>query len=62
VTPEQVADGLACGPDLQTHIDAVRPYLDAGFDEIALVQVGADAQAGFCAWAEQELLPALREL
>ncbi len=62
VTPQDVADGLACGPDLQAHVDAVKAYLDAGFDEVALVQIGADTQALFCAWAERELLPALREL
>jgi G6PDH family F420-dependent oxidoreductase len=62
VTPEDIADGLACGPDVQAHVDAVEPYLDAGFDEVALVQIGADTQADFCAWAERELLPALREL
>jgi G6PDH family F420-dependent oxidoreductase len=62
VTPEQVAESLACGSDVQAHVDAVKPYLEAGFDEVALVQIGADTQAGFCAWAERELLPALREL
>ncbi|HKG38363.1 MAG TPA: TIGR03557 family F420-dependent LLM class oxidoreductase [Conexibacter sp.] len=62
VTPEDVAEGIACGPDVQTHVDAVKPYLDAGFDEVALVQVGAETQADFCAWAEGELLPALRGL
>jgi G6PDH family F420-dependent oxidoreductase len=62
VTPEQVAEGLACGPDVQVHVDAVRPYLEADFDEVALVQIGADTQDDFCAWAGRELLPALREL
>jgi G6PDH family F420-dependent oxidoreductase len=62
VTPEQVAESLACGPDVQAHVDAVTPYLDAGFDEVALVQIGAETQGDFCTWAERELLPALREL
>lgn len=62
VTPEQVGEALACGPDVQAHVDAVKPYLEAGFDEVALVQIGAETQADFCAWAERELLPALREL
>jgi len=62
VTPAQVAEGIACGPDVEAHVAAVRPYLDAGFDELALVQIGADTQADFCAWAQRELLPALREL
>ena len=40
----------------------IRPYLDAGFDQIALVQIGGEAQSDFIRWAEHELLPALREL
>ena len=62
VTREQVGEGIACGPDVATHVAAIRPYLDAGFDEVALVQIGADTQADFCGWAQRELLPALHEL
>ena len=62
VTPEQVAEQLACGPDVEDYLEAVRPYVEAGFTEIALVQIGADHQAPFFSWAEQELLPALRSL
>lgn len=40
----------------------MRPYVEAGFTEIALVQIGADHQAPFVSWAERELLPALRSL
>ncbi|MYT28863.1 hypothetical protein GTY73_08430 [Streptomyces sp. SID8354] len=39
-----------------------RPYVDAGFTEVALVQIGGDRQEPFLEWAEAELLPALREL
>jgi G6PDH family F420-dependent oxidoreductase len=62
VTPEQVADALSCGPDVDAHVEAVKPFIDAGFDEVALVQIGADHQEPFTTWAEQELLPALRSL
>jgi G6PDH family F420-dependent oxidoreductase len=62
VTPEQVADALSCGPDIDEHVEAVKAFIDAGFDEIALVQIGADHQEPFTAWAEQELLPTLRSL
>ncbi len=62
VTPEQVAQQIACGPDLGEHVKQVRRFIDAGFDEIALVQIGGDTQSMFLAWAENELLPALREL
>ena len=62
VTPEQVGEQLPCGPDVEEHVEKIRPFLDAGFTEVALVQIGADRQADFCAWAERELLPALRAL
>ncbi len=62
VTEEQVSEQLACGPDVEEHVAKIKPFIDAGFTEIALVQIGADTQAGFTSWAERELLPALRAL
>jgi len=43
-------------------VDKIKPFVEAGFTEIALVQIGADSQAAFCDWAQRELLPALRAL
>lgn len=51
-----------CGPDVSEHVEKIKPFVDAGFTEIALVQIGGDRQEKFTAWAERELLPALREL
>jgi G6PDH family F420-dependent oxidoreductase len=62
VTEQQVAEQLACGPDVEEHVEKIRPFIDAGFTEIALVQIGADTQERFIAWSERELLPALRSL
>jgi G6PDH family F420-dependent oxidoreductase len=62
VTPEEVADALPCGPDVEEHVEKIRPFVDAGFTEVALVQIGADAQEAFMPWAQNELLPALRSL
>jgi G6PDH family F420-dependent oxidoreductase len=62
VTPDQVAEALGCGPDVEEHVAKIKPFIEAGFDEIALVQIGADQQEPFFEWAEKELLPALREL
>jgi G6PDH family F420-dependent oxidoreductase len=62
VTPEQVSEQIPCGPDVDEHVEKVKGFLDAGFDEVALVQIGAAGQSGFIAWAERELLPALRSL
>jgi G6PDH family F420-dependent oxidoreductase len=62
VTPDQVAEAIGCGPDVEEHVEKIRPFIDAGFTEIALVQIGAEAQGEFIAWAQRELLPALRSL
>ncbi len=62
VTPEDVADGISCGPDVEAHVEAIRPYVEAGFTEVALVQIGADAQEPFMRWAQEKLLPALQSL
>jgi G6PDH family F420-dependent oxidoreductase len=62
VTPDQVADALGCGPDVEEHVEKIRPFVEAGFTEVALVQIGAAQQSAFLEWAERELLPALRTL
>ncbi len=36
--------------------------IEAGFTEVALVQIGATDQEQFIDWAQRELLPALRSL
>jgi G6PDH family F420-dependent oxidoreductase len=61
VRPGDVAGAIACGPDVATHVEAVRPFVDAGFTHVALVQVGGDTQPDYLTFAERELLPALRE-
>jgi G6PDH family F420-dependent oxidoreductase len=60
VTDEDVADAIPCGPDLDTIVQAVREYEDAGFTDVALVQIGDESQRDFLATAEKELLPAMR--
>ncbi len=62
VTPEQVSEQLACGPDVEEHVQKIKPFLEAGFDEVALLQIGGGEQQPFIDWAERELLPALRVL
>ncbi|AZG44459.1 LLM class F420-dependent oxidoreductase [Gordonia insulae] len=60
VTPDDVAGSIPCGPDLDTVVDAVRPYWEAGFTDIALVQIGGDHQDEFLAKAAGPLLEKLR--
>ncbi|MFF5426226.1 MULTISPECIES: LLM class F420-dependent oxidoreductase [unclassified Streptomyces] len=62
VTPEDVAQNIPCGDDVDAVLEAVRPYAEAGFTDLALVQIGGSQQLPFLRWAETTLLPALREL
>ncbi len=62
VDPEQVAAALPCGPDVDEHVEKIKPFIEAGFTEVALVQIGAGHQQEFIGWAQRELLPALRSL
>ncbi|QSB16411.1 TIGR03557 family F420-dependent LLM class oxidoreductase [Natronosporangium hydrolyticum] len=62
VREEDVAAIIPCGPDLDQHVAAVAKFRDAGFTDIALVQVGGDRQREFLPWAAETLLPALRNL
>jgi G6PDH family F420-dependent oxidoreductase len=61
VRPEDVAGSIPCGDDVNAVVEAVRKFTDAGFDEVALVQVGGGHQEPFLDWAEKALLPALRD-
>jgi G6PDH family F420-dependent oxidoreductase len=62
VTPDDVASQLPCGSDVQAFVDGLKPFAEAGFTDVALVQIGGDAQDAFLDWAPKELLPALKEL
>ena len=59
VTPEDVAGSIPCGPDLDAIVTAVREYVDAGFTDVALVQIGDERQRDFLDLAGKELLPTL---
>jgi hypothetical protein len=61
VTVDDVAESIPCGPDTDAIVDAVSAYWDAGFSDVALVQIGSDNQSDFLSYARTELLPALRE-
>jgi G6PDH family F420-dependent oxidoreductase len=53
------AMGFACGPDPEKHAAAAREYVDAGFDEVYVQQIGGDHERFFRTWAD-DVLPALR--
>ncbi|CCH33408.1 LLM class F420-dependent oxidoreductase [Actinosynnema sp. NPDC047251] len=60
VRPEDVAENIPCGPDAGPVVEAARAFAEAGFTDLALVQVGGGHQEGFLDFARDELLPALR--
>ncbi|GMA29335.1 LLM class F420-dependent oxidoreductase [Arenivirga flava] len=60
VRPEDVASSIACGPDLDALAESFAPYVEAGFTDIALVQVGDEAQQRFLDEAAGPLLEKLR--
>ncbi|MRG59054.1 TIGR03557 family F420-dependent LLM class oxidoreductase [Agromyces sp. CFH 90414] len=61
VRREDVAEKLSAGADVDAHVEAVRPYVDAGFDHVALMNVGPDPDAFLDAF-ESDLGPRLRDL
>ncbi|MGN6162035.1 MAG: LLM class F420-dependent oxidoreductase [Marmoricola sp.] len=60
VRPEDVADAIPCGPDLDAIVEAVSQFWEAGFTDIALVQIGDESQDRFLAEAAEPLLERLR--
>jgi hypothetical protein len=44
------------------HVEAFKKFVDAGFTHVAIVQVGGETQPRFLDWAQEQLLPRLREL
>ena len=53
--------GIACGPDVADFVDSIRPYVEAGYDEVHIGQIGPD-QDGFFRFWETELRDALAAL
>jgi G6PDH family F420-dependent oxidoreductase len=47
VGPDRVEASLACGDDPDAHVEAVKEYVDAGFDTVYVNQIGPDQQDFF---------------
>ena len=60
VTPDDVADNIPCGPDLDKLAEAVSAFTEAGFTDVALVQIGDATQEAFLSEAAGPLLEILR--
>ncbi|RIJ71281.1 TIGR03557 family F420-dependent LLM class oxidoreductase [Nakamurella silvestris] len=61
VSPGQVAEKIVCGADVDAVVAGAKDFFDAGYTDLALVQVGGDQQDTFFD-ASREILPALRGL
>ena len=59
VTEEMVGEAFPCGPDPERHLEAIREYIDAGYDEVYVLQIGPE-QERFFWFYEKEVLPKLR--
>jgi hypothetical protein len=49
-----------CGPDPEPYVDGIRSFLDAGFDDVYLGQVGGNLEGAFEFYSDQ-VLPRFRE-
>jgi G6PDH family F420-dependent oxidoreductase len=59
VNVEMAAKSVPCGPDIELHVEAVQAYLDAGFDELYIQQIGGDHERFFEVYSS-EVLPRFR--
>jgi G6PDH family F420-dependent oxidoreductase len=56
VSEEMVAEAVPCGPDPERHAAAIQEFLDAGYDDVYVQQIGSD-QGGFLRFYERKVLP-----
>lgn len=59
VTPEMTREATTCGRDVDRHVEAFRPYAEAGFDEVYISNMGPHHEAFFDLY-RTEVLPRLR--
>jgi G6PDH family F420-dependent oxidoreductase len=60
VRKDDVAESIACGPDLDELVEGVKPLWEAGFTDVAVVQVGDVLQQRFLDEVAEPLLEKLR--
>jgi G6PDH family F420-dependent oxidoreductase len=61
VTLDDVTGQFACGPDPERHLEVIKPFVDAGFDHVVLMNAGPDPD-GFFEFFGAELSGRLRAL
>lgn len=56
VSPEELDETVACGPDPDRHMEMLKRFEDAGYTHLYVHQIGPDQQ-GFLDFYEREILP-----
>jgi G6PDH family F420-dependent oxidoreductase len=56
VSPEDVDEVVACGPDADRHMEMINRFEDAGYTHVYVHQIGPD-QEGFFDFYKREILP-----
>ncbi len=59
VTRDAIAGSVVGGPDVKAHLEAYQPFLDAGFDEVYVANMGPSYADMIRAYG-REVLPELR--
>ena len=59
VTRESIADSIVCGPDIDRHRQQLQDYVDAGYDEVYVANMGPHYLAMIEAYG-RDVLPRLR--
>jgi G6PDH family F420-dependent oxidoreductase len=47
ITVDDIEEAVGCGPDAGAHVAAIQPFVDAGFDNLTLVNAGPDVDGFF---------------
>ena len=58
-SPEDMIKSLPCGPDAARAAEAISEYVEAGFDEVYIAQMGPNQEAGI-RFITEEVLPLVR--
>lgn len=61
ITPDDVAEQMACGPDPERHLEVAQEFLDAGYEHLTLMALSEDNE-GWFRFYEAELADRLRAL
>jgi len=59
VGEDEVAERIVCGPDVARHVAGVQEFVDAGYDQVYVHQVGP-VQDGFFDFYERDVIPRFR--